>query len=193
MSALATLGAKITKHNISGHEFKIVSSVKAYITNLKKRLNDYCEENEIPNFPIQLHNVNAEVSKACGVSIHTVKCSKRKTENNPNNGKENCTKINPPGRKRIICDSFSIASIRQVCHRFYANKEYPTAAKIRMKCLENVHFPRVGLKVFRKWLKNECKFKYKKIFKKPVYLERTDIVAQRDYYLRHKIFPHQTK
>jgi transposase len=32
---------------------------------------------------------------------------------------------------------------------------------------------------------HKCKFKYRKLFKKPVFLERSDIVAHREYYLRN--------
>ena len=56
------------------------------------------------------------------------------------------------GRRKIICYSFTISSIRYVCYQFYASKEYPTSNKIRSKCLEKDHFPRVSLAVFKKWL-----------------------------------------
>ena len=49
---------------------------------------------------------------------------------------------------------------------------------------KNSHFPTVSVKTVYKWMKTVCNFKYKKQFKKPVFLERTDIVAQREKYLR---------
>ncbi|OXA43917.1 hypothetical protein Fcan01_21134 [Folsomia candida] len=62
--------------------------------------------------------------------------------------------------------------------------EYPTARKLLDRCLDNPEFPRIKLTLFREWMINECKFKYRKINKKPVFLERYDIVAQREFYLR---------
>lgn len=82
------------------------------------------------------------------------------------------------------CDSFCVAMIRRVTQEFYANHHYPTVETIWKKCLENEHFPQVKKRTFYTWLIKHCKFKFKRTNKKPVYLERPDIVSQREYYLR---------
>ena len=149
---------------------------------MKKTINHYCALNKIKDFPVKIKDINTSVANICGVNRTTVSRALKKSELNL----ENCENITgAAGRPKIICDSFTISSIRQVCCQFYANKEYPTANKIRLKCFENDHFPRVSLAVFKKWLIHNCKFKYRKINKKPVYLERTDVLAQRDHYLRN--------
>jgi len=68
-------------------------------------------------------------------------------------------------------------------HDFYARKEYPKLRPLLDKCLEDPNFPRVGRTVFGRWLREKCKFKYRKLFNKPVYLERTDVAAHRETFL----------
>jgi len=78
-----------------------------------------------------------------------------------------------------------VSVIRRICYSFYERKEYPTVKTLWLKCLEDENFPRVGKETFRKWARRHCKFKYRKMFGEIVFLERKDIVAQREHYLRH--------
>jgi len=84
----------------------------------------------------------------------------------------------------IECDEFTIAVIRRTLQSFYSDNQFPSVESLRLKCLEDPLFPKVGRTVFHQWLVKKCKFKFKKINKKPVYMERPDIIVQRANYLR---------
>lgn len=125
-----------------------------------------------------INNVNKKISKLLGISERSVYGIKI------NDAKLNTESVKKLSSKKIVCEEFFISMIRRLNQEFYKNKEYPTARKLLDRCLDNPEFPRIKLTLFREWMINECKFKYRKINKKPVFLERYDIVAQREFYLR---------
>lgn len=67
---------------------------------------------------------------------------------------------------------------------FYAEGKYPDLKSILIKCREDPNFPQIGKTTLHKWLTKKCKMKFRRINKKPVYLERNDIRLQRENYLR---------
>ena len=108
-------------------------------------------------------------------------CQRAKTINNNNEPEKKKLRLqNTP----IVCDSFSIHVIRNSALSFYSDKKYPTQADILTKCLEEPFFPRIGITTLGKWMKENAKFKYMRMNRKPVYLERQDIVSHRERYLR---------
>jgi len=134
-----------------------------------------------------LDNISKKVAELCGVCESTV--YKKLKQNKENN------ELVPQKKHRsrkYECDSFSVSMIRRITQKYYSEHEFPTVEKLWKTCLDNEYFPQIGKNLFRKWLKNDCKFKYRKINKKPVFLERTDIVAQRENYLR-KIRQYRTE
>ncbi|OXA46169.1 hypothetical protein Fcan01_18959 [Folsomia candida] len=106
-----------------------------------------------------------------------------KNASNKENNKEIQTD-NTPRKPLYQCDEFSTSMIRRVTQDFYSRKEYPSVNSLWQTCRNNEYFPKISESLFRKWLVTKCSFKYRLINKKPVYLERTDIVAQRENYLR---------
>ena len=100
------------RHKLSVFELKLIQNVKTYITELKNTVDSYCSKNNInlDEFPIKIVNINNEVSNICGVSSTTSKrCSEKLSQKQAQ--KENIP-AKASTRPEIICDSFSIASIR---------------------------------------------------------------------------------
>lgn len=136
---------------------------------------------------------SCELSSVCQRVAEIFDISKRSVYNMIDNqtddeNKENQSIIevqNARSRRPMFeCDDFLIAMLRRTVQTFYANKEYPDVSTILAKCKEDKNFPPISKSTLRIWLKKHCKMKHRKINKKPVFLERTDIKAQRATYLR---------
>lgn len=135
---------------------------------------------------LQLSNIKAQVAKLCNISESSVYKIIKQGSNKENNRPSlvvNCKKrrVKSP---QFTCDSFTISYIRRVTQKFYSENTYPTLETLWKTCREADWFPKVSQSTFHRWLIHKCKFKYRKVNKKPVYLERIDIVVQRANYLR---------
>jgi len=88
------------------------------------------------------------------------------------------------GRTNIVADSFTEGVIRRNILQYYADKEYPTLAKLHTKLQSDNNFPRMGKQTLRKIMKKQLKMKFIKYNKKPIPFDREDIAAHRCKYLR---------
>jgi len=163
---------------------KVLKRVAKYLSELESDCLAYCDVHglNISDFPISFTNITKLIVKMCGVSVGKVH---KELKSPVSINDENTSPKSKRGRKESITSTFHVSHIRRICHNFYAQKEYPTIKKLMDTIKENdTNFPNVGWETFRKWLRQKCGFRYKKIHKKCVFLERTDIVAQREHYLR---------
>lgn len=131
---------------------------------------------------LKLNNVRKKVSELCDVSFHSV-YKVTQEDDKENQSISPAIKMRKPRKPKYECDQFIVSMIRRITQDFYANKHFPTLTLLWKKCLENPDFPRISRSLFHVWLIKHCKFKYRRINKKPVYLERVDIVVQRRTYL----------
>lgn len=154
----------------------VVRNVHKCLTDLKADLRSYRAHVILSKY--NLENINQKTAELCHVSTSFVKKVIKQDQTIRFNRSDQSRKL------KYVCDEFTISMIRRITQEFYHKKTYPTSAKIHAVCLQNKHFPPVGLATFKRWLKNHCKFKYRKINKKPVFLERRDIICQRERYLR---------
>jgi len=158
---------------------KVVLKVQQFLKELNETLVSFRHLSHLSTL-FQGLNVNEKTASLCNVSPATVCRVLRRAKG-----------LDPPiikkpkaPTRKYECDDFTISMIRRVTQQFYSQKTFPTAQKILAKCQENPEFPPIHLSRFKTWLKEKCKFKYKKVNKKPVYLEKNTIVLQREEYLR---------
>jgi len=175
------------KKRRSSHQFskveeywKVVVNVYNFLKELKNELVSYRMLAPLSRFFEGL-NIKKKTALLCNVGPTTVVKVVKQNKENLDQPVVKKSKIRKPIYK---CDEFNVSMIRRVTQQFYSQNTYPTAQKILSKCQENPEFPPIRITLFKKWLKEKCKFKYRRINKKPVYLERNSIVLQRETYLR---------
>jgi len=176
--------ANAKSRNLSPYEKLGVKQVYEHLKEIKKGLSEAVKQSDA-NLKLLFLQFNYnkplyKTAKLFNLSKNTI-CRVVK----PNDDQENEPSKASQRQSRLIeCDDFTISTIRRILQDFYSVHEFPNVTKLWNKCMEDANFPRVGRSTFHKWLVKNCKFKYKKINKKPVFMERPDIIVQRATYLR---------
>jgi hypothetical protein len=172
------------RHSLNTKEKQSIINVCEFIRNIKLYIKrNRCEQLIGLWKELGIGDVHHKVSKLFELSKSTVTnivIDKENIENEchvPVQRRRNQSRV-------IECDTFTIGTIRRITHDFYSNRQFPTIETLLSKCLQDANFPRVKKTTFHKWMVSKCKFKHKSVNKKPVYLERPDIVISREKYLR---------
>lgn len=160
---------------------QIIKNTNAFVEDVKQILAENMQFQIINK--LKLNSVRKVVSELCEVSLSSVDKVTKDEENKENLSPTPAIKMRKVRKPKYQCDQFMVCMIRRLTQDFYANKHFPTLTLLWKKCLENPDFPKVSRSTFHVWLIKHCKFKYRRINKKPVYLERCDIVVQRRTYL----------
>lgn len=131
-------------------------------------------------------NIAKCVANLLNVSKDTVRNVVKEREENQENvcAQPEATLKKYSRMEKYQCDGFTISMLRRTVQSFYARGKYPDLNAILAKCKEDRNFPPISRALLYKWLIRYCKMKYRRINKKPVFLERNDIRIQRENYLR---------
>lgn len=155
---------------------ELVCNVRKYFISEK--------ENKGPLLPVD-KAVDRAAAALCINKNTVVSICKEKTKN-INEGRP--TKLETPNKKRIIrrrvtrLDTFQQDAIRRHIYSYYSRKEHPTLNKLHVSLKEADLFR--GSKSSLRNLICHIGFKYERINKRRILLERNDIVAKRCKFLR---------
>lgn len=122
-----------------------------------------------------------EISKSTGIGQRTVQTTLSEYKNKGTVSSPNKKKVRPTIIDKV--DDFDKNAIRQKIHSFWFNRKVPTISKVLAAINEDETLPSMKRSSFQKILK-ELQFVYVKKCRNSALLERDDLVAWRQKYLK---------
>jgi transposase len=159
------------------------SQTRSVIWNVR----NYFHEESIAEKPLlNIKQWSARTCKATGVSDYTLRKITREATILDKPGTSGT--FTTPGKHRIKkkpitdLDNFDSGVVRRIIHSFYRKKEYPTALKIFEEMKKDINFN--GSLTSVKTIIHRLGFKYVKFNYRKILLERVDLIAARQDFLR---------
>lgn len=145
----------------------------------KEKVNQQSENPDSPR--INYRQMILEISKSTGIGQRTVQTTLSEYKNKGTVSSPNKKKVRPTIIDKV--DDFDKNAIRQKIHSFWFNREVPTISKMLADINEDETLPSMKRSSFQKILK-ELQFVYVKKCRNSALLERDDLVAWRQKYLK---------
>ncbi|XP_022163493.1 uncharacterized protein LOC111028993 [Myzus persicae] len=145
----------------------------------KEKVNQQSENPDSPR--INYRQMILEISKSTGIGQRTVQTTLSEYKNKGTVSSPNKKKVRPTIIDKV--DDFDKNAIRQKIHSFWFNRKVPTISKVLAAINEDETLPRMKRSSFQKILK-ELQFVYVKKCRNSALLERDDLVAWRQKYLK---------